>query len=92
MDKDIRPRVSTDRPLSCSSCGSWLVTDTVLCSSDYIGTDVCYCCTMDHCLHTNCLDCSWGQYPGCEYFSRKQYYMNYNDEGEQHEQATSKDG
>lgn len=65
----------------CKICGIEMGVRTaagIIAKSCYNGTDICDDCIIDHCLSTNCLSCTIGKYPECEYLDRKKFYMEEN--------------
>lgn len=62
-------------PLDCNHCGKplvWRNNGIAFASEDYVGGCLCMDCRIEHCLHTNCLACEIGSYPGCRFENLKQ--------------------
>ena len=63
----------------CSKCSCELVwyvgEDTFTASSANIDDwDICVECMIEHCCSTNCLSCSYGKYPDCQFLEIKTHY------------------
>lgn len=65
--------------LRCSVCNCWLASrepnGVSYASSHYNGTDICDDCMVEHCLATNCLGCTLGNYPDCQFLPMKKSYQ-----------------
>lgn len=65
------------QPLNCSKCGRWLVNINALGmpygSSHYNGTDICDSCMMEHCLNTECSQCSLYAESDCRFRADKEF-------------------
>lgn len=65
---------------TCKMCGCKLgvriANGSIICSSSYIeDNDYCHECQVEHCLTTNCLSCTIGEYPNCRHKDLKDHYL-----------------
>ena len=85
------PRPKIEIPV-CAICGTRMGVETavgVIAKSNYIGTDICHDCQVDHCLATNCMACTMGKYPDCKHIDLKRHYL---EEARQEREKASEEG
>jgi hypothetical protein len=74
----------SNKVVTCKLCGTEMTWERPLWpghwveSSCYLGDGwpICYECTVEYCVHTNCLGCEYGEYPNCDFLKLKVHYRN----------------
>lgn len=68
---------------NCKCCGAQMVwehpkipTKYMVSSCNLEGWEICHDCMVEHCAQTNCLNCEYGQYPGCRFLELKRHYLS----------------
>lgn len=78
----VDPNTLVEEVPVCKVCGNPMGVQTaigILAKSNYLGTDICRDCMIEHCCNTNCVDCKLENYSDCSYVSLKEYYMSNED-------------